>query len=35
MAIFQQIMYWFYAVLLLAAIGLGAWFLKKKKESER
>ena len=35
MAIFQQIMYWFYAVLLLAAIGIAAWFYKKKKESER
>jgi Mg2+ and Co2+ transporter CorA len=35
MAIFQQIMYWFYAALLVAAIGIVAWFLKKKKESER
>ena len=35
MAIFQQIMYWFYAVLLLAAIGIAVWFYKKKKESER
>jgi LPXTG-motif cell wall-anchored protein len=35
MAIFQQIMYWFYALLMLAAIGIAAWFYKKKKESDR
>jgi len=35
MEIFQQIMYWFYAVLMLAAIGIAVWFYKKKRESER
>ena len=35
MAIFQQIMYWFYVALLLAAIGIAVWFFKKKKESDQ
>ncbi len=35
METFQQIMYGFYAVLILAAIGISAWFYKKKKESDR
>jgi LPXTG-motif cell wall-anchored protein len=35
MQIFQQIMYGFYAVLMLAAIGIAAWFYKKKKENDR
>ncbi|MBN1566817.1 MAG: LPXTG cell wall anchor domain-containing protein [Acidobacteria bacterium] len=35
MEVFQQFMYWFYAVMLLAAIGIAAWFYKKKKESDR
>jgi LPXTG-motif cell wall-anchored protein len=35
MQIFQQVMYGFYAVLMLAAIGIGAWFYKKKKENDR
>ena len=35
MAIYQQIMYGFYAVLMLVAIGIAAWFYKKKKESDR
>jgi LPXTG-motif cell wall-anchored protein len=32
---FQQIMNWFYGVLMLIAIGIGAWFYKKKRESDR
>ena len=35
MEIYQQIMYGVYAVLMLAAIGIGTWFYKKKKESDR
>ena len=35
MEIFQQIMYGFYAVLLLGAIGIAVWFYKKQKESDR
>ncbi len=35
MAIYQQLMYGFYAVLMLAAIGIATWFYKKKKESDR
>ena len=35
MQTFQQIMYGFYAVLLLAAIAISAWFYKKRKESDR
>jgi hypothetical protein len=35
MQIYQQIMYGFYAVLLLAVIGIAAWFYKKQKESDR
>ena len=35
METFQQIMYGFYVVLILAAIGISAWFYKKKKESDR
>jgi hypothetical protein len=35
METFQQIMYAFYAVLMLAAIGIAAWFYKKQKESDR
>jgi LPXTG-motif cell wall-anchored protein len=35
METFHQIMNWFYAGLMLAAVGIGAWFYKKKKESDR
>jgi hypothetical protein len=35
MGLYQQIMYGFYAVLMLAAIGIAAWFYKKQKESDR
>lgn len=35
MEIFQKFMYWFYVVLMLSAIGIAAWFYKKKKESDR
>jgi|MudIll2142460700_1097286.scaffolds.fasta_scaffold1346535_2 hypothetical protein len=35
MAIFQQIMYAFFAVLMLAAIGITIWFYKKQKENDR
>ena len=34
METFQQIMYGFYALLTLAAIALGVWFYKKRKESQ-
>jgi LPXTG-motif cell wall-anchored protein len=32
---FHQIMNWFLGGLLLGAIVIGAWFYKKKKESDR
>ena len=35
MAIFQQIMYGFFAILMLAAIGVTIWFYKKQKENDR
>ena len=35
MEVFHQIMNWFYAVLLIAVIGIAGWFYKKKKESDR
>jgi hypothetical protein len=35
MEVFQQFMYWFYGAMLLGAIGIVAWFYKKKKESDR
>jgi LPXTG-motif cell wall-anchored protein len=35
MEVFQQFMYWFYGAMLLAAIGIAAWFYRKKKESDR
>jgi len=31
----QQIMYAFYAVLMLAAVGIAMWFYKKRKENDR
>lgn len=31
----QQIMYGFYAVLMLAAVGLAMWFYKKRKENDQ
>ena len=31
----QQVMYAFYAVLMLAAAGIGVWFYKKRKENDR
>jgi LPXTG-motif cell wall-anchored protein len=31
----QQIMYVFYAVLMLLAAGIALWFYKKKKENDR
>jgi len=34
METFQQIMYGFYALLTLAAIALGVWFYRKRKESQ-
>ena len=34
METFQQIMYGFYALLTLAAIAIGVWFYKKRKESQ-
>jgi LPXTG-motif cell wall-anchored protein len=35
MEAFHEVMNWVYGVLMLGAIGIGAWFYKKKKESER
>ena len=35
MKTFQHIMYAFYVVLMLAAIGITAWFYKKQKENNR
>ena len=35
MEMFHQIMNWFYGGLLIAAICIGGWFYKKKKESDR
>lgn len=35
MAIFQQLMYGFFAVLMLAAVGITVWFYKKQKENDR
>jgi len=34
METFQQVMYGFYALLTLAAIALGVWFYRKRKESQ-
>jgi LPXTG-motif cell wall-anchored protein len=31
----QQIMYGFYAVLMVAAVGIAAWFYKKRRENGR
>jgi len=35
METFQQIMYGFFALLLIVAIGITAWFYKKQKENNR
>ncbi len=35
METFQHIMYGFYAVLMVAAVGMAAWLYKKKNESDR
>ena len=35
MEIFQQLMYGFFAVLMLAALGITVWFYKKQKEGDR
>ncbi len=32
---FKDIMDGFFALLILAAIGISAWFCKKRKESDR
>jgi LPXTG-motif cell wall-anchored protein len=32
METFQQIMNWFYLVLIVAAIAIGAWLYKRRKE---
>ena len=34
METFQQVMYGFYALLILAAIAIGVWLYKKRKESQ-
>jgi len=31
----QQIMYGFYVVLMLAAVGIAMWLYKKRKENDR
>jgi LPXTG-motif cell wall-anchored protein len=31
----RQIMYAFYAVLMLAAVGIATWLYKKRKENDR
>ena len=31
----QQIMYAFYAVLMIAAVGIAMWLYKKRKENDR
>ena len=35
MQIFHEVMNCFYGVLVVGAICIGAWFYKKKKESDR
>jgi LPXTG-motif cell wall-anchored protein len=35
METFQYVMYGFYAVLMIAAIGMAAWLYKKRKEGDR
>jgi hypothetical protein len=35
METFQHIMYGFFAVLMVAAIGIAVWFYKKQKENDR
>jgi LPXTG-motif cell wall-anchored protein len=35
METFHQLMNWFYAVLIVGAVGIAVWFLKKKRESDR
>lgn len=32
METFQQVMNWFYLLLILAAVGIGGWLYKKRKE---
>jgi len=34
METFQQVMYWFFAALLAAALVLGALFIKKRKSGD-
>ncbi len=35
MEVFQNIMYGFFAVLMVAAIGIAVWFYKRQKENDR
>jgi hypothetical protein len=35
METFQYVMYGFYAVLMIAAIGMVAWLYNKRKEGDR
>jgi hypothetical protein len=35
METFQQVMYGFYAVLMLGAVGIAVWFYRKQKENDR
>ena len=32
METFQQVMNWFYLLLIVAAVAIGAWLYKKRKE---
>ncbi len=35
MEVFQNVMYGFFAVLMVAAIGIAVWFYKRQKENDR
>jgi hypothetical protein len=35
MEVFQNIMYGFFTILMVAAVGISVWFYKKEKENKR
>lgn len=35
MEVFQNVMYGFFAVMMVAAIGIAVWFYRKEKEKNR